>query len=319
MTSMSDNEKTVSFCTSKNRNRKVIVFGGPTASGKSGLALRLAERINGVVINADSMQVYKDVPTLTARPLDGETKKVDHKLYGFLDANQKCSAASWASLAAEEIENVLKSERVPILAGGTGMYIQTLEEGISPLPEVGEDVRASVRERFERQGYEKFLSDFIKRDPQVRLTDPQRLIRAAEIFEATGKSIVYWQSLPLKKAVEASYLNILVLPPREVLYARCNERFSKMLSDGAMEEVRVLLSKNPPSDSLIMKAIGVKELSGVLKGELSMAEAEDHAKQMTRNYAKRQTTWFKHRFKSDLTVVDGDFDAILTKVLQFLS
>lgn len=319
MSSLNENKNGNSFCTSKNEKSKAIVFGGPTASGKSGLALRLAEKINGVIINADSMQAYRDVPTLTAWPSESERRKVDHRLYGFLDANRKCSAAQWAQAAAEEMRKARAEGKVPVFVGGTGLYIRTLEEGMSPMPEIPENVRAAVRARFSAEGYEAFLADFLKKDPSLRLRDPQRLIRAAEVFEATGKSIAYWQSLPSVKAVDADYFNVLILPPREVLYERCNVRFERMAKSGAENEVKELLAKDPPPDFPIMKAIGVKEFAAFLRGETTREEAIKRAQQMTRNYAKRQTTWFTRRFRADMIVSDGNFEQILTKVLQFLS
>lgn len=319
MFSLNENQNGTSFCTSKNEKSKAIVFGGPTASGKSALALRLAEKINGVIINADSMQVYREVPILTARPSETEMQKIDHRLYGFLDANRKCSAARWAQQAAEEMRRVGAEGKIPVFVGGTGLYIQTLEEGMSPIPEVSDEIRAAVRARFNAKGYEAFLAGFLKKDPSVRLTDPQRLLRAAEVFETTGKSIAHWQSLPPVKVAEADFFNVLVLPPRTVLYERCDARFERMVQSGAEEEVKELLAKSPPPDSLIMKAIGVKELSDFLRGETTREEAVKRARQMTRNYAKRQTTWFTRRFKADITVSDGNFEQILTKVLQFLS
>lgn len=319
MSSSHNNDNDSLLCTSKNGKCKAIVFAGPTASGKSALALKLAERINGVVVNADSMQVYEDVPTLTARPSEQETEKVEHKLYGFLSCYDKFSVSDWIDEAARVTGEIASAGKVPVFAGGTGMYLQTLEEGISPLPDIPDEIRSKVRERFNQIGYEAFLSEFVQKDPLVRLTDPQRLIRAAEVFETTGKSIVYWQSLPFEKRVKADFFNILVSPPREVLYERCDARFDKMMENGAVEEVEALLLKNPPPDALVMKALGVREIQSWLNGETTREEAVMRAQQMTRNYAKRQTTWFKHRFKADLTLFDGNFDTILTNVLRFLS
>ncbi len=297
---------------------KAIVIGGATASGKSGLALTLAGELNGVVINADSMQVYKDVPTLTARPMAAEQKGIPHRLYGFLEPDENCSVFKWVRLAAEEIKRAWRENKVPVVVGGTGFYLQTLIQGISPVPQVKDETRAEIRWQFEERGYEVFLRKFQKKDPSFPFTDPQRVLRAAEVLEETGKSITYWQSLPFQKEIEADFLCVLTDMPREELYNRCNKRFEQMMKNGAVEEVQTLLKKNPPPDSLIMKAVGVAEIKAMLNREISKKEAINHACQMTRNYAKRQVTWFKHRFFADIVVSDAKNSAMLTKALHFL-
>ena len=277
----------------------------------------LAKELNGVVINADSMQVYKDVPTLTARPTEAEQSGVPHRLYGFLEPDENCSVFKWVKAAAEEIRRAWRESKVPVIVGGTGFYLQTLIKGISPVPQVKDETRAEIRERFEKQGYENFLKDFQKKDPSFSFTDPQRVLRAAEVLAETGKSVTYWQSLPFEKEIEADFLCCLTDVPREELYKRCNKRFEQMMQNGAVEEVQTLLAKNPSPDSLIMKAVGVSEIKAMLNGEISKNEAVDHACQMTRNYAKRQVTWFKHRFFADIIVSDAKNSAMLTKALHF--
>ena len=186
------------------------------------------------------------------------------------------------------------------------------------MPQVKEKTRAEIRKRFERQGYEAFLKEFQEKDPSFVFTDPQRVLRAAEVLEETGKSVTYWQSLPFEKEIEADFLCFLTDLPRKELYDRCNKRFEQMMENGAIEEVQALLAKNPSPDSLILKAVGVAEIKAMLSGEMSKSEAVDHACQMTRNYAKRQVTWFKHRFFANQIVSDAKSPAILTKALRFL-
>ena len=297
---------------------KAIVIGGATASGKSALALMLAKELGGVIINADSMQVYKDVPTLTARPSEEEQQGIPHYLYGFLEANENCSVFKWVQLAAQEIKKAWQENKVPVIVGGTGFYLQTLIKGISPVPQVKDETRAAIRKRFEQQGYEKFLKDFQEKDPSFSFTDPQRILRAAEVLAETGKSVTYWQSLPFEKEIEADFLSFLTDLPREELYDRCNKRFEQMMKNGAVQEVKTLLTKNPPADSLIMKAVGVAEIEAMLSKEMTREQAVSHACQMTRNYAKRQVTWFKHRFFANQVVSDVKSRAILTKTLHFL-
>ncbi|MBO4643203.1 MAG: tRNA (adenosine(37)-N6)-dimethylallyltransferase MiaA, partial [Alphaproteobacteria bacterium] len=203
------------LCSANSPKNKVIVIGGATASGKSGLALRLAEKLNGVVINADSMQVYKDVPTLTARPSEAEQQSIPHRLYGFLEPDENYSVFKWVKAAATEIRQIWRENKVPVIVGGTGFYLQTLIKGISPVPQVKDETRAEVRKLFERLGYEAFLNDFQKKDPSFTFTDPQRVLRAAEVLEETGKSVTYWQSLPLEKEIESDFLSFLTDLPRE--------------------------------------------------------------------------------------------------------
>ena len=264
------------------------------------------------------MQIYADVPTLTARPFVAEQQGIEHRLYGFLEPDENYSVFKWVKSAALEIRKVWSENKVPVIVGGTGFYLQTLIKGISPVPQVEEEIRAEIRERFEQQGYEVFLKDFQQKDPQFAFTDTQRVLRAAEVLAQTGKSVTYWQSLPFQKEIEADFLCFLTDLPRETLYERCNRRFEVMMKNGAVEEVKVLLAKNPPRDSLILKAVGVSEIKALLNNEMTQKEAVEHACQMTRNYAKRQITWFKHRFFADVTVSDVKSPALLTKALHFL-
>lgn len=264
------------------------------------------------------MQVYRDVPTLTARPSSADENRAQHRLYGFLEPYESCSAFKWAKLAAEEMKRAWTDGKVPVLTGGTGLYIQTLCRGISPVPETSAPVREAVRRRFEEMGRETFTDDLRCRDPSFIFTDPQRLMRAAEVLEETGKSITEWQKKPFEKVIEADWYSILMNPPREVLYERCNARFDDMMRSGAPEEVRILLAKNPPADSLVLKAIGVAEITAFLNGETTAADAAEHARRMTRNYAKRQVTWFTRRFTADSVVCNEKNEEILTKALHFL-
>jgi len=296
----------------------VIVVAGPTASGKSALAAGLAAAADGVVINADSMQVYRDVPTLTARPTPREERGVPHRLYGFLEPDADFSVFKWVRAAADEIEKARESGKTPVVVGGTGFYLQTLINGISPVPQADEAVRRAVRDECETLGFDRFLAEFQKKDPAFSFTDPQRVLRAAEVLAQTGKSVTYWQSLPYEKAVKANFFCVLTDPPRAELYERCDRRFDRMMQSAAVDEVRALLAKAPPPDSLILKAVGVREIAAFLNGIMTCDEAAAHARQMTRNYAKRQITWFKHRFCADCVVSDAKSPDALTDALHFL-
>ena len=264
------------------------------------------------------MQVYRDVPTLTARPSAEEQEGIPHRLYGFLEPDENCSVFKWVQLAAEEIKRAWSENKVPVIVGGTGFYLQTLIKGISPVPQVKDETRAEIRKKFEERGYDTFLKEYQKRDPAFSFTDPQRLLRAAEVFAETGKTMTKWQSLPFEKAIEADFLCFLTDLPRQELYDRCDRRFNIMMKNGAIEEVQTLLKKNPPQDSLILKAVGVSEIKAFLNGEMTKKQAVSHACQMTRNYAKRQITWFKHRFFADQIVSDVKSESALTNALRFL-
>ena len=305
-------------CSANSSENKAILVAGATASGKSGLALEIAEKIGGVIVNADSMQVYADVPTLTARPTQAEMNGIEHCLYGFLPPGAAFSAVKWVQAARTELERIWKSGKTPIVVGGTGLYFQTLTDGISPVPETAPEIRAKIRGEIEKIGFEKFAADFREKDPTFTFTDPQRIVRAAEVLEQTGESITVWQKKPYQKQVEARFWSIFLNPGRAELYSRCNDRFLTMMNGSAIAEVEALLAKRPPRDSLIMKAIGVAEIAAMLKGEISRAQAVEHAQQMTRNYAKRQITWFSRRFHADFVAINRKTDDILTNALHFL-
>lgn len=280
---------------------KMFVIAGPTASGKSAFSLRLAKAVGGVVINADSLQVYEDVPILTARPTPAEQDGVPHELYGFLDAFQKSSVALWL----EKVKEVLSKTQTAVFVGGTGLYLNALLHGLSPVPDIPPDIRRTVREMP--------LEEVRQKVQDRRFADPQRLRRALEVEQATGKTLAYWQTQPTHPLLTEPVQRFLILPPREKLYAQCNYRFTQMMAAGALMQVAELLKKNPEKSGGVFQAIGVSELSQVLAGTLSEAEAIAHAQQMTRNYAKRQATWFRHQFRADTVLESPDFSLSLLK------
>ena len=277
--------------------RRVIVIGGPTGGGKSALALALAERLDGVVINADAMQVYRELRILTARPTDWQEGRVPHRLYGVLPAAQACSAASWRAMALAEIDAA--APRLPILVGGTGLYLSALMTGLPPVPEIPRPVRAAARDRHRVLGGVGLHAELATRDAAMaaRLDpgDKQRLIRAWEVVEATGRSLAEWQQEPAGPPAGLDFRPVLVAPPRTALYAACDARFLGMVEDGAMDEVRRLLALGLDRDLPAMKALGVRELGRHIAGELDLDRAITQAQQATRNYAKRQLTWFRHQ------------------------
>ena len=274
----------------------VALIAGPTASGKSALALRLAEATGGAVINADSAQVYRDLPILSAAPDIEERARAEHLLYGVLDGSQACSAADWVELAKAEIARLHHSNRLPILVGGTGLYLRTLLDGIAPVPDIDPEIRAEVRAASVAEN----LAALAPLDPVAAATlnpgDTTRIARALEVVWSTGKRLGEWQADREGGIGDRIHLRALVLiPPRPWLYERCDRRFRQMVDRGALAEVEALLARQLDPDLPAMRAIGVSELGAHLKGELSLEEAIAAGTQATRRYAKRQYTWFAHQ------------------------
>jgi tRNA dimethylallyltransferase len=279
-----------------NSKPPLALIAGPTASGKSALALALAERSGDVIVNADSAQVYRDLPILSAAPTAAERSRAEHRLYGVLDGALSCSAADWAALARDEIADAHGKGRLPILAGGTGLYLRTLLDGIAPVPEIDPVVRRDVR----CTPLERNLARLRELDPEAaaRLNpaDTTRIGRALEVVMSTGRRMSEWQEEREGGIGDRVELKPLVLlPPRDWLYARCDDRFARMIELGAIEEVRTLLARNLDPKLPVMRAIGVREIASHLRGECSLDEATAAGQQATRNYAKRQYTWFAHQ------------------------
>lgn len=288
--------------------RPVIVVAGPTASGKSALALDLAQALGGTVINADSMQVYRELRILTARPSPAEEAVAPHRLYGVLPAAEACSAARWRDLAMAEIAEADHAGRLPILAGGTGLYLRVLSHGLSVIPEIPEAVREETRRRFADLGNAAFHAELSARDPvmgtRLRPGDTQRLMRAAEVFAATGRSLADWQREPGlgADAHRLAIHTVALLPPRAQLRDRIEARFASMLAAGAVEEVRALAALGLSPGLPVLKAHGVPELMRYLAGEISLEAAHRSATLVTRQYAKRQFTWLRHQIRKDYVV-----------------
>jgi tRNA dimethylallyltransferase len=277
---------------------RAILIAGPTASGKSGLALRLAEELGGVVINADSMQVYHELRILTARPTPADEGRAPHALYGFVSGSEPYSAGRYAVDAAAAIAAAHAAGRMPIIVGGTGLYFKVLLEGLSPVPAIDPDVRAYWRVQAAARPASELHAVLAKRDPAMagRLmpTDPQRIVRALEVLESTGRSLADWQRQPGKPVlVEDETVRLLVVPDRSTLGQAIGTRFDAMLRSGALEEVRALLALGLCDELPIMRALGVAPLAAHLAGKTLLEAAAEAAKAETRQYAKRQLTWLQ--------------------------
>ena len=285
------------------RRPKAVLIAGPTASGKSAAALALAARLGGTIINADSMQVYRELTVLTARPTPDDEAMAPHRLYGMVPAREAYSAGSWRDDAATAIAEAQSEGRVPVLVGGTGLYFKVLLEGLAPVPDIPAEIREHWREQAETLGAEGLYRKLALLDPamamRLRPSDPQRVARALEVIEATGVSLAEWHGGETSPMLSPDgVVRIVVAPEREVVYAQIDARFDRMVEAGAVEEVRALIALHLHPGLPAMRAHGVRELATHLVGAASLEEAVTKAKTETRRYAKRQMTWLR-RFMAD--------------------
>ncbi|MGB3469242.1 MAG: tRNA (adenosine(37)-N6)-dimethylallyltransferase MiaA [Erythrobacter sp.] len=310
--------------------RPVALIAGPTASGKSAVAVRLAQQIEAgggkaVIINADSAQVYADLAIVSARPTEEEMGGIEHRLFGAWDGAVACSAARWAEVAREEISQCHEAGAVPILVGGTGMYIKVLLEGIAPIPEIEPEIREVVRAMPVETAYATLLIEDPERATQLEPADSQRIARALEVKRSTGVTLGDWQLAKTGGiAEEIALFPMILMPPREWLYERCNARFAAMIEGGALEEVEALLARDLSTDLPVMRAIGVPEIASFVTKQSTREEMLEAGSQATRNYAKRQYTWFRRQTdpdwprittetESDNIAIDDHFASLLSK------
>jgi tRNA dimethylallyltransferase len=282
------------------RLSKAVLIAGPTASGKSALALDLAQKTGGIVINTDSMQVYRDLRIITARPTMEEEARVPHRLYGHVDASINFSAGAWISEAAKVLDEARAQRKLPIFVGGSGLYFRALTRGLSAIPPIPAEIREGVRARLERDGVEALHAELARRDPvsaeRLKPRDRTRIARALEVIEATGRALPDWHREGLPPLLPSGEFSALFLSPeREALYARIDARFDAMLAGGAIEEVAALAERQLDPLLPAMKAHGVPVLIRLIRGEVTRAGAAEFGRTETRQYAKRQFTWFRHQ------------------------
>ncbi len=306
-----------------NEAPNILVVIGPTASGKSDLAISVAEAADGVVINADSMQLYQDLSVLTARPNAEELARVPHRLYGVLAGGDPNSAQLWRDRAEREIRQCLAEGKLPILCGGTGFYLKAMMEGLSPIPEIPHEIRVATRADIAAMGSIaawEILSELDRvASKRIEPTDGQRIARALEVYRATGHNLTYWHQEPLSGPPEGfRFLTVALNPLRAVLNKRCDLRFDRMIEQGALAEVEHLLALNLPPDAPIMKAVGVPELAKHLAGALSLEEAAVAARTATRRYAKRQQTWLKSQIISTIEKNEQFSERLSEEILSFI-
>jgi len=273
-----------------NSRPPLALIAGPTASGKSALALELAKARNGVIINADSAQLYRDLPILSAAPSPEDRAAADHRLYGVRDGADPCSAADWAALARVEIDSVHAEGRLPILVGGTGLYIRTLLDGIAPVPRIDPAIRDTIRNRPVADNHADLLRSDTEAAARLNPADTSRIARALEVVRSTGEPLSYWQQQREGGIIDTVDLRpLILLPPRPWLYQRCDQRFAAMIEQGAVDEVQRLLARALDPNLPVMRAIGVAEIAS------GSADIVTLGQQSTRRYAKRQYTWFANQ------------------------
>jgi tRNA dimethylallyltransferase len=304
--------------------QKIIIISGPTASGKSGIALDLALRKEIVIINADSLQIYQGLGILSSQPTASDQEKAEHKLYSTLKFDQNSSVGIWLKLVESTIKEVWQQNKLPVIVGGTGMYISKLIEGINEIPAIDETIKKNSRDLFDEVGIENFRKELVNLgeiEAKIQNLDKQRLIRVHEVLKQTGKSLFWWQNQPNKKLFDENiFTHINLNPNREELYKNCNLRFELMLKNGAIEEVRKLVEnfsyRNDEEyydEFLITKTLGFTEIVDFLNKRISYEEVLKNAAQKTRNYAKRQLTWFRNQLQNKLVFEDN------IKALEYLT
>jgi tRNA dimethylallyltransferase len=282
----------------------ILLLTGPTASGKSSLAMRYARECGKkvAIINADAMQLYRGLEVITAQPSAAEQEEIPHYLYGVRDPAEACSVAEWIALATQQIDACHKEGTVPLLVGGTGMYLSSLMKGLATIPTIPDEVRSAARTHHTSLGADAFHAELCRIDPvmgeRLHPSDTQRVLRAYEVITHTGHSLSHWQAQPHTPYYPPEMFEPYVVTlPREQLYAQCNARFDAFMEAGALEEVKRLDARNLNPALPALKSLGIPELRAYLHGELTLEAATTQAKQSTRNYAKRQMTWFRNQMK----------------------
>ena len=278
--------------------KDLIIIAGPTCVGKSMLAMKLAKQINGVLINADSVQVYKDLKLLSARPTEKDINEVPHFLYGFVKSQVNYSIADWLQQLSKVLNEVEKTNKTAILVGGTGLYLNAVINGLAPIPKIKEEVRIKSLSKLNEIGIDSFKEINFNIDPQFVLKnhDKHRLLRSYSVFLQTKKNMTYWHKKPRKGAVKKNIYSFLINLERKSIYKRCELRFDEMLKKGAIEEVKKLYFLNIDRSLPIAKSLGVRWLLSYLDNKISFEEAVRLSKRDTRRYVKRQITWFNHNF-----------------------
>lgn len=305
---------------------KAVIICGPTGAGKSSLALNLAEKFKGVIINADSVQIYREIKILSGRPTFDDYRQAPHRLYGIMSIFKPCTLGIWRKMALETIKECERSGRLPIICGGTGLYIKFLLNELSAIPEVPPSIKLEAREKLEDLGNENFRELLSKNDPvsarRIKSGDTNRLLRAWEVLTATNKPLSYWHEQSRETESQHKFFKVCLMPERKALYSKCDKRFLDFIEQGAAEEARALDFINVSPELPASKTLGLLELIKYTRGELGLSDAIAQAQRTTRRYAKRQLTWFRHQLDEDFLIQNlrcrKTVSDCLKKIVNFL-
>jgi tRNA dimethylallyltransferase len=301
--------------------KKIILLSGPTATGKSSLASKLAEKIDGEIINADSIQLYRDLFILTARP-NIEKEKIKHHCYGILEGDINWSVGNWIDAINEILKEVINRKKVPIVVGGTGFYFKAITDGLSPIPDIDKSIRLKIENELEKNGLEELQKRLAIVDPKasekINPNDKQRIIRALEVYEGTNKRISEFWLMKREKIINYESINFKIDADRKWIYKNCDLRVDYMFENGVIEEVRHLLNKNYSKNSPIMKAIGVDEITLFLNNDINIDRASELIKFKTHQYAKRQITWINNQMISWNSINTQYSNKIINEIIKKL-
>ena len=283
-------------------DKSLIIIAGPTGIGKSKFAIKLAEKINGIIINSDSIQVYKNIKIISSQPSVEDMKGVKHFLYGFKDINENFSVGSWLELVSKILKSCEVKNKIPIIVGGTGLYLNAITNGLAPIPNIDEKIKNNTNNLFKKIGIYEFREMVKKIDPAFfsKNQDKQRLIRAYNVFHATGKKISQWHKLKPKNKIKRKIYSILLSSEKTKVYNTCDNRFDRFLKEGGLDEVRKIWEQNINRSLTGVKALGVRWLLEFYDGRISLNNAINLSKRDTRRYVKRQNTWFKNNFDKNI-------------------
>ena len=305
------------------REKKVILLAGPTASGKSKLAIKLAQHLNGEIINADSMQIYKEISILTSKPKFQDMKAIKHHLYGFNSIKKRFSAGHWLNLVVKKIEEQWENKKIPIVVGGTGLYFKALTDGLVKIPDIPNKKRTQIRKLHKKIGQKNFYTQLIKLDPlakrSVLPTDTQRSMRAYEVKKFTGKSLFKFSKETKSNFNKNVFKKLFINIPRELLHEKIKKRVEKMFNDGAVDEVKKFYKMKVNKEMSSNKIIGIKEIRDYLHGKTTLIKAKELITQKTRQYAKRQFTWARGHMKSWEMIYSTNINDLFKKTINKIS
>ncbi len=304
-------------------DRVAMVLFGPTASGKTGLGIQLANAFNAVIVNIDSRQLYQEMPIISAMPSDEEFKQADHRLFDFLKPDEAFDVMRYVALAKAEVDKIWAEGKIPLFVGGTGFYVKTLLEGMSPIPEISQEELHALNDECLQKGIETLWQETKNADPEwiakIEENDKHRMLRGLAVYRKTGKPLTQWQALQKEGALNAKVIQLALIPEREVLYDRINKRYENMIDAGIVEEMKALKQKGYRADLPALTSIGIPEYFSYLEGEGELLEAHQKVATKQRQYAKRQCTWLRNQYNADIILESADADIAYEKITNLLN